>query len=134
MLGTSIIGLCALFVGKRTRQSAEWYAKILSFRDTVALAGHDQLAELVKKDPAYFYHTLPYAYVLDIPERWAANFESIAMEAPAWYIGMRGGGFSSTAFTDGLSRAMNAIMGAMTSVSSSHGGAGGDGISTITCE
>lgn len=127
VLGTNIIALCAVFISKRTKQSAEWYTKILSFRDFIVLAERDKLVALVEQNPGYFYNVLPYAYVLNVTDKWAKNFESIAISPPEWYNGMRTV-FSPSSFATSMSASMNSMHSSMTSAPSS-GGSGGGGSS-----
>jgi hypothetical protein len=37
------------------------------------------------QDPEYFYNILPYAYVLEVSDKWIKNFETMALIPPVWY-------------------------------------------------
>lgn len=133
VLGTTLISLCAVFIRKRTRQSAEWYAKIMAFREFIVLAERDRLVALVEQNPSYFYNVLPYAYVMNVTDKWAEKFESIAMQPPGWYSSMNNIAFNSTVFTHSLGSSMNTMTSSMTSApssGSSGGGGGGSGFSS----
>ncbi|MBQ0018246.1 MAG: DUF2207 domain-containing protein [Clostridiales bacterium] len=78
-----------IFVTVITRARNPKYTRllgqILGFRDFIRTAELDKLNELVEKDPEYFYHIMPYAYVLGLSNKWIKNFENIPMVAPQWY-------------------------------------------------
>jgi len=122
--GTLILSLCAAFISKRTKQSAEWYAKISAFRDFIVLAEKDKLVALVEQNPSYFYNVLPYAYVMNVTDKWANNFESIAMEPPSWYNGLNGP-FNSMMFMHTMNTTLSSISSNMVSAPSSGGSSGG---------
>ena len=58
--------------------------RVLGFRDFIRTAELDQLNELVEKDPEYFYHIIPYAYVFGLTNRWIKKFENIEVVQPKW--------------------------------------------------
>ena len=79
---------------QRTKQSAELLGKILGFKEFIRTAELDRIKKLSEENPSYFYDVLPYAYVLGLNEKWAKNFEGLAVEPPVWY----GGGYGNTLF------------------------------------
>jgi uncharacterized membrane protein len=83
------------------------------------------LEELVTINPSYFYDILPYTYVLGVSDKWISKFESIAMQAPDWYVSS--GDFSVRSFGDFMGSAMNNASSAMSSSPSSGGSGGGSG-------
>jgi uncharacterized membrane protein YgcG len=72
---------------KRTTQGNAWLGEILGFKHFIEVAEKARLEMLVRENPSYFYHILPYAYVLNVSDVWSKQFESIAIDAPSWYIG-----------------------------------------------
>ena len=72
---------------KRSAQGNAWIGEILGFRNFIEVAEKARLEMLVRENPAYFYHILPFAYVLNVSDVWSKQFESIAIDAPSWYIG-----------------------------------------------
>ncbi|MEL4106894.1 DUF2207 domain-containing protein [Oscillospiraceae bacterium WX1] len=124
VLGTVLLGLIAAFIDKRTPQGTEWLGKISGFRDFLELAELDKLVALVEQDPKYFYNILPYAWVLNVSDKWAKKFETIAIQPPDWYYG-HGGAFYPVMFMGDLNRSMNAVQSTMVSRPSSSGGGSG---------
>ncbi len=126
-LATAFIGLVAVFISKRTPKGVEWQGRIMGFADFIELAERDKLVALVEQDPKYFYNILPYAYVLNISDKWAKNFEAIALEPPGWYTGY-GDNFTPILFVNSLHHSMNSVQSMMVSTPSSGGsGSGGGG-------
>ncbi len=128
VLATVLLGLVASFIVKRTPKGTEWMGKICGFRDFLELAERDKLVTLVEQDPSYFYNILPYAWVLNVSDKWAKKFETIAIQPPNWYYG-HSGLFYPVLFMNDLNRSMNAVQSTMASRPSSSGGGGGGGFS-----
>jgi uncharacterized membrane protein YgcG len=122
---SGIIGLCAVFIRKRTPQGVEWAGKIIGLRNFIATAESDRLQTLVNENPHYFYNVLPYAYVLGITDMWIKNFEGIALQPPQWYYGQ--GPFTPILFAASFNNAMTTMSSHMTSSPSSSGSGGGGG-------
>lgn len=80
-----------LLMNKRTEQSAKWQGQILGFRDFIERAELEKLNLLVEENPEYFYNIMPYAYVMGLSDKWAENFQNIAMSKPGWYSGYDSG-------------------------------------------
>jgi uncharacterized membrane protein YgcG len=125
MLATAVVGLAAVFIGKRTPQGVEWLGKINGFRDFITLAERDRLVMMVEQNPSLFYNILPYAYVLNVTDKWAKNFETIALEPPNWYYGYRYNTFNAMLFMGALNHSMSSFQTSMTSTPSSSGSGGG---------
>lgn len=129
VLATVLLGLVASFIDKRTPKGAEWIGRISGFRDFLELAERDKLVALVEQDPKYFYNILPYAWVLNVSDKWAKKFETIAIQPPDWYYG-HSGMFYPVMFMSDLNRSMNSVQSTMvSSPSSSSSGGGGGGFS-----
>lgn len=72
---------------RKTPYGAETLGKTLGFKKFIETAQQQELLDLVKENPNYFYETLPYAYVLDLYDVWTEKFETIPMKTPDWYDG-----------------------------------------------
>lgn len=123
-----IIRLCVI-MPTRTEESYSDLAKILGLREFIKTAELDRIEKLSKEDPEYFYHVLPYAYVLGLSDSWAKQFESISVPPPQWYYGYNGNMFNTILFMNAFNRSMNSANYVMTSVpqSKGSGGLGGSG-------
>lgn len=87
-LGTLIGMFFSVVAIAKTDQYTELLGRVLGFRDFIRTAELDKLNELVEEDPQYFYHIMPYAYVLGLSKKWIKNFEDLPMQAPpTWYRG-----------------------------------------------
>lgn len=94
VIASAISFIFTIRMKQRTKRSAELLGKILGFKEFIRTAELEKIKKLSEEDPAYFYNVLPYAYVLGLNEKWAKNFEGLAVEPPAWY----GGGYNNTLF------------------------------------
>lgn len=72
---------------RRTETGRLWLGQVLGFKNFIEKAEKDRILTLVNENPQYFFNILPYAYVLGVTDKWAKNFESIAIEQPSWYYG-----------------------------------------------
>jgi len=72
---------------KRTHYGNEMLGRIRGFKNFLETAEKPKLEALVLEDATYFYHILPYTYVLGVSDKWIKKFESIALQAPDWYRG-----------------------------------------------
>ncbi len=72
---------------RKTPYGAETLGKTLGFKKFIETAQQQELLDLVKENPNYFYETLPYAYILDLYDVWTEKFETIPMKTPDWYDG-----------------------------------------------
>lgn len=71
----------------RTDLSLRLQGQILGFRDFIEAAELEKLKLLAEKDPQYFYHIMPYAYVMGLSDKWIKKFEEIPTVPPFWYAG-----------------------------------------------
>lgn len=105
--------------------------KIKGFKEFLETAEKSRLESLVEENPTYFYDILPYAYVLNVSDKWIENFELISMAPPEWL--RTNNSFNSRT----LNRFMNSTMsgftrnmnGKQSSSSSSSGHSSGGGFS-----
>ena len=110
---------------KRTDIGLTWYNDIVGLRNFIEVAEKDRLEMLVKDDPEYFYHILPYAYVLNVTNVWSKKFENIALESPSWYVGA--GPINSYVFMRSLNRSLNTMSKTMMAPPPTKSGRGGGG-------
>ena len=86
MVGLGIVSFVFVaFMDKRTKQGNDWLGEILGLKEFIQYAKKDRIEALVEKNPTYFYDVLPYAYVLNVSDKWIKKFEGIEMEQPSWY-------------------------------------------------
>ncbi len=132
-LAAYAVGLVCVFIivmffkamPKRTAYGNEILGKIKGFRTFLETAEKPKLERLVMQDPAYFYNILPYAYVLDVSDKWIEQFETIGLQSPDWYDGSTA--FSVASFGSFMNATMATASTAMSSGSS--GGSSGGGSS-----
>ena len=90
MTGTLVCMFFSVIAIARTDKYTDLLGRVLGFKDFIRTAELDKLNELVEEDPQYFYHIMPYAYVLGLSNRWIKNFEDMPMQvAPTWFRGSR---------------------------------------------
>ena len=80
----------------------------------------DRIESLIMQDPNYFYNTIPYAYVLDVTDKWIEKFEGLAMIPTEMTSTTRF--ICSTHTLRTMSRSINRSYTSHTSSSSSGGG------------
>ncbi|WP_024621419.1 DUF2207 domain-containing protein [Metaclostridioides mangenotii] len=130
-----VIFLCiVIFVSptKRSSKGHAWLEEILGFKDFIKYSEKDRLELLVKEDPTYFYHVLPYAYVLGVSNVWAKKFEQLSIPKPTWYHGSNYDTFSSVLWISSFNRSMSSLRTTTVPIvkqGSSHGGFGNGGSS-----
>lgn len=78
-------GLLGSFSNRRDQKSNQWLGECLGFKHFIETAELNQLKLLVEENPEYYYDILPYAYALNLTDKWAKNFEGIALNPPTWY-------------------------------------------------
>ena len=77
----------AVLMEARTELSLKLQGQILGFRDFIETAELEKLKLLADEDPQYFYHIMPYAYVMGLSDKWIKKFEKIPTVPPFWYTG-----------------------------------------------
>ena len=86
-----IIGLCVIsfafvaFMDRRTIQGNRWLGEIWGLKDFIEKTRKKKIELFVEKSPEYFYEVLPYAYVLNVSDKWISKFEEIPVIQPVWY-------------------------------------------------
>ncbi len=129
--GGIILALFSLaYIDKRTEQSNADLGKLLGLKDFIERAEEDRIKLLVDENPHYFYSILPYAYVLDVTDKWSKKFENIAVPQPDWYHDSRGmRGFNTYMFVRHMNHTLTNVNTTMASVKAPEikGGGGGFG-------
>ena len=129
-----ILTMALLFkaMPKRTKYGNEMLGKIKGFKKFLETAEKQKLEAMVMENPTYFYDILPFAYVLDVSDKWIKKFEIISLQAPNWYDGYSS--FNTTSFGNFINSTMSSATNAMASSpssnssgSSSRGGTSGGG-------
>lgn len=123
IISITVLMLFAKIMPKRTPFGNEMLGKLKGFKRFLETAEKPQLEALVNENPEYFYNILPYTYALGVSETWMSQFETIAMQAPNWYVGYST--FSMHEFNHFMNDTMKSAQGAMSSSPSSNGGTGG---------
>lgn len=71
---------------RRTPYANEMLGKIYGFREFLMLAESSHIQNRIENDPQYFYEMLSYAHALGISGTWMRAFDSMALDAPDWYV------------------------------------------------
>lgn len=74
--------MCLEYLPKRTPYGTEMLGKIKGFKNFLETAEKEELEKMVSQNPTYYYDILPYAYVLDVSNKWIEEFEEIALQVP----------------------------------------------------
>ena len=86
------VAVCVVLTGfmrKRTAVCLDWMGKLIGLRDFIETAELDRLRVLAEDNPEWFYHILPYAYVMGLSDIFAKKLEGLALPAPTWYVSDR---------------------------------------------
>lgn len=124
-----VSGVAGAYAQKRTEQGAKWLGQMMGLRKFILLVEKKRLEMMVGTNPTLFYHILPYAYVLGVTDKWAKQFESIAVPPPTWFDDETGYLFSTVYFCSLLDRNMSAFQTNMVSMPQSSSGSSGGGFS-----
>lgn len=93
-----LLGVTIAMYPKRSEEGNRLYGEVLGFKHFIETAEKDRLEMLVEENPQYFYAILPYAYILNVTNKWAKRFESIQIEPPRWDVERHPGGISPNSF------------------------------------
>lgn len=110
---------------KRTKYGNEMLGKIKGFKKFLETAEKQKLEAMVMENPTYFYDILPFAYVLDVSDKWIKKFEIISLQAPNWYDGYSS--FNTISFGNFINSTMSSATNAMASSPSSNSSGGSSG-------
>ena len=79
-----ISSICTYHLPKRNNVGLRLLGGLLGLKHFIEVAKKHELEMLVNKNPNYFYDILPYAYVLDVSDKWIEKFENITILDPKW--------------------------------------------------
>lgn len=82
-------GYCTRFGGQRTIPGQEVVAEVLSFRRFIAHSNRESAKQVVRRDSQYYYHTLPYAEILGVGNRFLKYFAPATTDACPWFVDER---------------------------------------------
>lgn len=85
--GIAIFSALAAATGKRSDYGQEILEEILGYREFIQRAELPELERMIASDPQFYYHTLSYAIVFSLEEKWSRKFQNIYMEPARWYYG-----------------------------------------------
>ncbi len=82
-----ISGVCTYQLPKRNSVGLRLLGKLLGLKKFIEVAQKHELEMFVEKNPHYFYDILPFAYILDVSNKWIDKFENISVIDPNWESG-----------------------------------------------
>lgn len=125
LFGTGVLSIIfGRIMPKKAPIGLAAYKELAGFELFVKDAELPRLEAFLKEDPHYFDKTLPYAIVFNHVEKWAKKFEALSMPPPSWYHSPQSSTFSTWAFTNQLSHAMQTAGSTFGSRPSSSGSGG----------
>ncbi len=121
--GLTLLGIYnATQATQYTENGNDWMSQILGMKDFIKSVELDQLELLVEEDPHLFYNVLPFAYVLDLSDRWIKKFETLTIPPSTWYVTPM---HYHPRMYRNLNTTMSKLNSSMTSVPAAKGSSGG---------
>lgn len=93
LICTVISSICTYHLPKRNNVGLRLLGGLLGLKHFIESAKKHELEMFVEKNPNYFYDVLPFAYILDVSDKWINKFENISILDPKW---LKGNQFYST--------------------------------------
>lgn len=87
ILGIVISSICLYHLPQRNDFGNKMLGEVLGLKQFITVAEKYRLEKLLAENPSYVYDVLPYAYVLDVSDKWIKQFENIMQLRPDWYSG-----------------------------------------------
>ena len=84
LISQTILMFFSLIMQKRSKESTELMGRLYGFRRFIKEAEYVRIQTLMKEDPGYFFHILPYAAVLGLETNWTKHFAGLATGNPSW--------------------------------------------------
>ena len=78
-----ITATCFVQMAKPNHKGRWYKARLLGLKKFIEVAEKPRLEKLVEEQPQYFYNILPYAYILDVSDKWVKQFEHVIMSQNA---------------------------------------------------
>ena len=132
LAAAAIIAAFGHFMPRKTLKGRLALDDIRGFEEFLSRTDRDRLARLDPRE--LFERFLPHALALGVAAQWAAAFEGLYTQPPAWYGGSFDHGFSTRVFVSNLQHSTNAMARTFqssprTAASSGSSGFGGGGFS-----
>ena len=125
-IGLIISLICLYNLPQRSEFGNKMLGEVLGLKQFIEVAEKYRLEKLLSENPSYVYDVLPYAYVLDVSDKWIKKFESIMTLNPEWNNGNLIGTNSFHTFANNfMSVTIPTVSNGGVSSSSSSGGGGG---------
>lgn len=119
IIGLVVSSICLYHLPQRNDFGNRMLGEVLGLKKFIEVAEKHRLETLLKENPSYVYDVLPYAYVLDVSDKWIKQFESIMTLQPEWYSGNVLNVHNFNTFANNMS--------SVSTPSSSNGGSSGGG-------
>ena len=87
VIGLVVSSICLYHLPQRNDFGNKMLGEVLGLKHFIEVAEKHRLEKLLAENPSYVYDVLPYAYVLDVSDKWIKQFESIMTLQPDWYSG-----------------------------------------------
>lgn len=87
IIGLVISSICLYHLPQRNEFGNRMLGEVLGLKQFITVAEKYRLEKLLAENPSYVYDVLPYAYVLDVSDKWIKQFENIMQLRPDWYSG-----------------------------------------------
>lgn len=91
----SLLGICGIVVSficlkqlaKKNKLGQLIMSQLLGLKHFLDVAEKHRLKKLAADNPSYFFDILPFAYILDVSDKWIEKFQNIMDKNPDWYVG-----------------------------------------------
>ncbi len=87
VFGSAALSFMGAIMPRRSEYGNKLLEQVLGYREFIEKVELAVLQLLIKDDPMLYYHTLSYAIVLGLEDKWAKKFEGIAIPPVQWYRG-----------------------------------------------
>ncbi len=125
-LGYALSAIVFYWSGKRMprfgKRGYEEYQQLDGFREFIEKAEKEKLRKLVNEDASYFGHTLSFAIVFGLADKWAEKFSGILDSSPDWYLEGSDKSYNALRMINRINRDFSSMRYAMTSSPSASSG------------
>ena len=95
---TAFIGHQTTHGGLRSAYGDQVVSQTLGYRRFLRNASEHHVQQMLRRDPQYFYKTLPYAHAMGQGRRFVSLFHDVQMEPCPWYEAAEGAPNTTSAF------------------------------------
>lgn len=106
---TVLIGWQTCHGGLRRPYGDEVIAQTLGFRRFLSHATEQNMMQMQRRDPQYFYKLLPYAEAMGLGRKFVTLFQDCRLESCQWYESARGNPVTAAAFYDHYADTMDML-------------------------